>query len=203
MKEKPTTVDEYLLTIPEFARPVLEHFRKLVHQVCPEAEEILKWGHPSFNYKGILCGFAGFKKYCAIVFWKGALIGDSEQVLKQVGSSDMKRLDALHSVKDLPSDKVLKAWLKEAVRLNEENIKVPATSRKEKKELVIPADLQQALKKNKAAYAVFEQFSTSNKRDYAEWLEEAKTQATRDKRLATAVEWIAEGKVRNWKYVKK
>lgn len=133
MKEKPATVDEYLLKIPEFARPVLVHFRKLVQEVCPEAEEILKWGHPSFNYKGILCGFAGFRNYCAIIFWKGALIQDSAQVLKQVGSSNMKRLDNLHSVKDLPSDKVLKAWIQEAVRLNEENIKLPAASKKEKK----------------------------------------------------------------------
>lgn len=186
MKVKPANVDEYIEKSPAFAQPVLHRFRKLVLQVCPQAEEMLKWGHPSFEYKGVLCGMAAFKNYCALVFWKGALMQESAALLQQVGQTDMGRLDKITSLQELPSDKILKAYIKEAVRLNDEGIKMPVAKKVVKKEL-----------------AVFDKFSPTNKREYVEWIEGAKTQATRDKRVVTAVEWMAEGKVRQWKYQKK
>lgn len=203
MKVKPANVDEYIEKSPAFAQPVLHRFRKLVLQVCPQAEEMLKWGHPSFEYKGILCGMAAFKNYCALVFWKGALMQESAALLQQVGQTDMGRLDKITSLQELPSDKILKAYIKEAVRLNDEGIKMPVAKKVVKKELAVPEDLLKALKKNKAALAVFDKFSPTNKREYVEWIEGAKTQATRDKRVVTAVEWMAEGKVRQWKYARR
>lgn len=203
MRIKAATPEAYSEQLPDFARPVLAHFRALVAEECPRAEEKIKWGHLSFEYKGMMCGFAAFKNYCAIVFWKGVLIAGSENIMQQTGRSDMSKLDKITSVADLPSDRILRSYLREALRLNEENIKLPAAPKAPRKEAIAPADLLKTLKKNKAAAAVFESFSPSNKRDYIEWIEDAKTQATREKRLATALEWMAEGKVRNWKYIKK
>jgi len=173
----------------------------LVHSVCPDVEETLKWGFPHFMYKGILCSMAAFKNHCAFGFWKGALVFDSIAGVKKREDAAMGHLDRITTIADLPDRKILTRCVIEAVRLNETGTRVPAKPKPAKKELVAPDDLMVSLKKNKKALATFENFSYSHRKEYIDWVTEAKTEATRMKRLKTALEWMAEGKSRNWKYV--
>ena len=155
-----------------------------------------KWRNPSFIYKGLLCGIAAFKQHCVIGFWKDAILFDRKNPkAKQSGIPDR-----ITNVSELPPDKVLLGYIKEAVRLNEEGIKIPKPKSKAKKDLVVPNDLISALKKNKKALSTFDDFSYSHKKEYVEWITEAKREETRSQRLAAAVAWMAEGKARNWKY---
>jgi uncharacterized protein YdeI (YjbR/CyaY-like superfamily) len=194
-------IDAYIAKSKDFAQPILRHLRKLIHAGCPEVEETLKWGHPFFTYKGILCGFASFQGHCAFVLWKGSLILGKNRGNISVAMGQFGRITNL---KELPSDKILINYIKEAVKLNDGGVKLPQRSKpKEKKKLIVPSYVKTALKKNKKALATFEEFSYTNKKDYLEWITEAKTDETRQKRLTTAIEWMAEGKIRNWKYVRK
>ena len=190
-------VDTYIEKSAEFAKPVLTHLRKLIHKACPDVIETIKWSMPGFEYKGFLCNFAAFKQHCAFGFWKQSLM-ESDEFPKN--KSAMGSFGRLTSVKDLPSDKVMIALIKQAAKLNEDGVKVQRKAPAPKKELVVPPDLTKALSKNKTAKAAFEKFSHSHKKEYIQWIEEAKTDTTRNKRLATTVEWLSEGKSRNWKY---
>jgi uncharacterized protein YdeI (YjbR/CyaY-like superfamily) len=114
----------------------------------------------------------------------------------------MGHFDKITSLKDLPSDKIMIAYIKEAVRLNDEGTRITSKEKKPKVEIAMPEELASALKRNKKALAAFEQFSQSHKREYLEWITEAKTDATREKRIETTIEWLTEGKSRNWKYEK-
>lgn len=198
-------IDSYIKKSADFAKPILTHLRALVHKACPGVEETVKWGMPYFAYKGaLMCSMAAFKQHCAFGFWKATLLKDPEAVLQIMGKTAMGHMDRLESVKDLPSDKILVAYIKEAAALNEMEIKLPPKKKTTtKKELVIPDYFLSALKKNKKAAAHFEAFSYSHKKDYLEWITEAKTDATRETRMETAIAWIAEGKSRHWKYQKK
>lgn len=191
-------IDAYIEKSADFARPVLVHLRKLIHAACPDVAETLKWSMPSFEYKGILCDFAAFKAHCTFGFWKQSLM-ESDAFPKN--KTAMGSFGRITSLKDLPSDKVMIGLIHQAMELNEKGVKVkkpPAA----KKELVVPDDLNKALTKNKKARAQFDKFSYSHKKEYVEWITEAKTEPTRLKRLATTIEWLAEGKSRNWKYEK-
>lgn len=193
----------YIAKAAPFAQPILLHLRALVHQGCPEATETIKWGFPNFEYKGILCGMAAFKEHCAFSFWKGSVMRDPKKIMTRVGRTSMGQFDRITSISDLPSDKILLSYIKEAMKLNDDNVKLPQRSKpKDEKVLRVPPHFLKELKKNKAALKTFEGFSYSNKKEYVEWVEEAKTAATRDKRMETALQWMAEGKIRNWKYVK-
>lgn len=195
----PTTdprVDEYIANSAEFAQPILAHLRAVIHAACPEVKETIKWSMPNFDYHGILCNFAAFKQHCAFGFWKAELLLAAED---DKGKEAMGQFGRITSVKDLPSKKVLTAYIRKAMKLNEEGVKV-ARPKAAPRELLVPDYFIVALEGNPAAYEVFNNFSTSAKRDYCDWLTEAKTEATRDKRMAQAVEWIAEGKKRHWKY---
>ena len=194
-------VDAYIENAAGFARPILTHLRALVHAACPEADETLKWSMPSFMYAGgILCGIAAFKQHVTFGFWKGSLIvpadgaGTNEQAMGQFGR--------ITKLADLPSKKVLTGYIRQAMKLNEEGVKVPERARPEKPRPApdAPDDLAVALRKNKAAKTTWDAFSPSCKREYAEWITEAKREETRQKRVAHAVEWMGEGKRRNWKY---
>ena len=197
-------IDAYIQKSAEFARPILEHIRKLVHKAYPEVEETMKWSMPFFlNNGSIICNMAAFKEHCAFGFWNAPLLKDPEGILHVKEKNAMGHLDRITSKKDLPSDKVLIAYIREAAALNEAGVKKPVLKKAPKKELPVPAELTAALKKNKKAQAAFEGFSPSHRREYIEWITEAKTDATREKRLATTVEWLAEGKSRMWKYEKK
>jgi uncharacterized protein YdeI (YjbR/CyaY-like superfamily) len=191
-------VDAYIAKSPSFARPILHYLRDTVHTACPEVEETMKWSRPHFLYKGMLCGTSAFKKHCAFGFWKGSLI-----VGENANKNDeaMGQFGRITSLADLPPQKQIIAYIQAAMKLNEQGVKSPArVNRKPRKALSTPSDLVSALKKNKAAKATFDNFSPTHRRDYIEWITEAKTDATRQRRLATAIEWLAEGKSRNWKY---
>lgn len=205
MGKKDKRIDGYVRKSAEFARPVLSHIRKLVHKACPEVEETIKWGMPSFDYKGPYFSMAAFKAHCSAGFWKASLINDPGGYLKanaMAGGSAMGHFGRLTSLDDLPPDKALLELLKQARKLNDDGIKVKKEPSR-KKELAPPSYLLKELKKNRKALATFESFPPSYKRDYIEWITEAKTDETRGKRLATAIEWMSEGKPRNWKYMKK
>ena len=195
MGKRNPRVDTYIAKSAEFARPILTHIRELVHEACPEVEEEIKWSFPNFMYKGMFCGMAAFKEHCALNFWKGSLILGTKE------KDGMGGFGRVKSIQDLPAKRVLLGYLKEAKRLNDEGIaKVKPTPSKGKKELVVPPFFLVALKKNKKALAAFNAFSYSHKKEYVEWITEAKTEETRNRRMATTVEWLAEGKSRNWKY---
>lgn len=206
MGNRDPRVDAYLDKAPEYAKPILEHLRALVHDTCPDVEETWKWSFPVFLYHGaMLCGLAAFKKHCSFGFWKASIMPDDDKILETAEKSGMGNLGNIKTLKDLPSDKILKKYLKVAMRLNEDDIKVPRKPKlteKEKKELVVPGYFTKALKANKAAQKVFDAFSYSHRKEYIQWFEEAKTELTRDKRVAQALEWIENGKGRNWKYEK-
>ncbi|HWR82630.1 MAG TPA: YdeI/OmpD-associated family protein [Candidatus Deferrimicrobium sp.] len=202
MGQKDSRVDAYIAKSADFAKPILNHLRKLVHQACPDVAETMKWGFPHFEYKGILCSMAAFKSHCAFGFWKGTLLAD-DKVLKQVGETAMGDLGRLTKMSDLPGDRELIRLIKKAKKLNDEGVKLPHAPKANKDELDIPAYFWAAVRKNKRALKTFESFSYSNKKDYVEWVTEAKGEETRRKRLETAVAWMAEGKARNWKYIRK
>lgn len=197
-------VDAYIAKCAEFAQPILKHIRSLVHKACPEATENIKWSMPFFELNGgIICNMAGFKQHCSLGFWNAPLLKDPAGVLQLKDKNAMGHLDKITSLKDLPADKVLVGLIKEAAKLAEQGVKKPAPAAKAPKAaLPEPAALTAALKKNKKAKTTFEGFPPSHRREYIEWITEAKTDATREKRIATTIEWLEEGKDRNWKYRK-
>jgi uncharacterized protein YdeI (YjbR/CyaY-like superfamily) len=199
MGKKIPRVDEYIAKSADFAKPILNHLRELVHEACPEVEEEWKWSFPHFSYKGMFCSMAAFKEHCAFGFWKSSLIVDKngQNIEKAMG-----QFGRLTKLSDLPPKKVMIEYIKLAKKLNDDGVKSPTRAKpKAPRELVVPDDLAKALKRNKAAQATFDNFSPSNKREYVDWITEAKAEATRLRRLEQAVEWMAEGKTRNWKYM--
>ncbi|HNP20640.1 MAG TPA: YdeI/OmpD-associated family protein [Panacibacter sp.] len=200
----PTTdprIDAYIEKSQDFAKPILKHLRALVHKACPGVEETMKWSFPNYSYKGaILCNMASFKQHCAFGFWKASLMKDPQGLFNKDGHNSMGQFDRITSVKDLPADKILIAYIREAATLNEDGVKVVKKKSAVPQVTETPDDLLAALKKNKKAQATFDAFSPSNKKEYILWITEAKTEATRTKRLETAIEWMSEGKARNWKY---
>ena len=193
-------IDAYIAKSADFAQPILHNLREIVHEGCPQVEETIKWGFPSFTYKGLLCGMAAFKQHCTFGFWKGKLIVDPK-LNKSVEA--MGYFGRLTSLKDLPSKRALIEYVRKAAELNDQGIKVPKKPKPAgERKLVVPPYFMTALKKNKKALATFEGFPYSKKKDYVEWVTEAKTDETRDRRMKTSLEWMAEGKARNWKYEK-
>jgi len=198
MGKRDPRVDAYIAKSADFGKPILNHIREVVHESCPEVEETMKWGMPHFEYEGILCGMGSFKEHCALHVWKGSLIvGDGPR-------EAMGQFGRITRISDLPSGKILTGYIKQAMKLKEDGVKNPARSKPRKKAaLVVPSELASALKKNKKAAAAFKEFPPSHKREYADWISEAKREDTRKRRADTAVEWMAEGKSRNWKYEKR
>lgn len=198
-------IDAYIQGSADFARPILEHLRQLVHKACPGVVETIKWSRPFFEYQGgILCNISAFKQHCTVGFWNASLLKDPAGVLHLKDKNAMGHFDRITSLKDLPGDKVLIALIKEAATLNEQGVKKPAPVKKAPKApLPVPAALASALKKNKKAGEAFAAFPPSHQREYIEWVTEAKTEETRKRRIATTLEWLAEGKSRNWKYEKR
>lgn len=201
MAKKDPRIDAYIAKSADFAKPIMNHLRSLVHQACPDVEEKMKWSFPHFDYKGMMCSMASFKQHCAFGFWKTALMKDAKKLLDNRANA-MGSFGRITSLKDLPSDKIIISYLKEAMKLNDEDVKLKKANPSEKNELIIPKYVIDSLKKNKKALSTFENFSYANKKDYVEWITDAKTEETRNKRLSQAVEWMAEGKIRNWKYIK-
>ncbi len=203
MGNKDKRVDDYISKSAEFAIPILNHLRNLVHAACPNAQETIKWGMPFFDYKGPLCNLASFKQHCAFGFWKNALMKDAKEMIDK-NEQAMGHLGKIMSLNDLPPDKKIIGWIKEAVKLNDDDVKLPDRKKiSEKKEIEIPEAFQKALNKNKKASITFNNFSPSHKYEYLEWITGAKTEQTIDKRIAKTIEQLTEEKSLNWKYVKK
>jgi len=204
MGMKDPGVDAYIARSADFAKPILQHLRKVVHTGCPKVEETLKWGFPHFMYKGILCSMASFKAHCAFGFWKAKLLEERLKGLTKGKEPAMGNFGRLTVLAELPAEKMLLRYVKDAVALNEEGVKVPRQARpKGERSLEVPNYFLNALQKNKKALATFEAFNYSNQKEYLEWVSEAKGEATRKRRLETSVAWMAEGKSRNWKYLRK
>jgi uncharacterized protein YdeI (YjbR/CyaY-like superfamily) len=193
-------VDEYIESAPDFARPILVKLRAAFHAGCPDLVERIKWGMPSFEHKGILGGMVVFKESVGFGFWKSRLMPEFERTFGRPGRASGMGAK-IERAADLPKKAVLVAFVKEAARLNEEGVKEPKLAKQlPTPRLTVPADLKAALAKSAPAKATFEQLAPSHRRDYVDWIVEAKRPETRAKRLATAIEWLAEGKRRNWKY---
>lgn len=198
MAKKDPRIDAYIAKAQPFAQPILKHLRAVVHAACPEAEEKIKWSHPHFDYRdSMMCSMASFKAHAVFGFWRGPqLLGAASQDRGAMG--DFGRIT---SMADLPSKAQLTKLIKAAMRLTDQGVKrVVRKKSAPKKPLPVPKDLADALGRDAKAQATFDGFSPSNRREYIEWITEAKAVATRERRLATTLEWLAEGKTRNWKY---
>ena len=202
MGKKDKRVDAYIEKAQSFAKPILNHLRELVHKGCPEVEETIKWGFTSFDYQGPFCNMAAFKEHCAFGFWKGVLMKDADK-MKDNQKNAMGHAGKIKSLSDFPPDKIIIDWVKEAAKLNDDGIKLPPRKKAEHKEIIVPDYFSKALNKNKKALQAFEKFPPSHKREYLQWITEAKIDETRNRRMDTAIQWIAEGKGRNWKYERK
>jgi hypothetical protein len=188
-------VDDYIENAAEFARPILKEIRARVHQGCPDVVETIKWRSVSFEHEGMLCGMASFKGHCAFGFWKHDLVvGGDPKAREAMGS-----FGRITKLADLPSKAAFTAFMRKAVKLNDEGVK-NERPKHPKKKVVMHPELAAALTKSKKAKKTFDAFPPSKQREYMEWIADAKQDATRGRRLAQAIEWMAEGKARNWKY---
>jgi uncharacterized protein YdeI (YjbR/CyaY-like superfamily) len=202
MSVKDPRIDAYIETAQPFAQPILKHIRSVVHAAVPDVQETMKWSHPHFDYQGaMLCSMAAFKAHAVMGFWKAKLL--AERGFKELeGGAEpaMGHFGRLTSITDLPNETRLTKMIKAAAALNDEGITIKREKSAPKPAVTPPAYFMAAVKKNRKAFAAFAAFSPSHRREYVEWVTEAKTDATRDKRLAQTVTWLAEGKSRNWKY---
>ena len=194
-------IDAYIEKQGDFAKPILMHLRELVHAAAPQVTEAVKWGMPFFDYKGPVCQMAAFKEHAAFGFWKATLLSDPHGIINS-GAPAAGNFGKITVLTDLPSDEVLADFINQAIALNEGGVKanIKTTASTPKAEIAMPDYFAEVLADNPQAKATFDALSASHKREYLEWITEAKTIATREKRMATAVEWLAEGKSRNWKY---
>lgn len=201
MEQYNERVDAYIAKSKDFAKPILIHLRKLMHDTSAEFTEAIKWGCPFFEYNGPVCQLAAFKEHCAFGFWQAAIMDDPDRILKRE-EKNAGSIGRITSLEDLPPDEILIKYIKQALSLNKAGTKAPsrAKSSTEKRELIVPDYFLEAIARNTEASEYFDKFSPSQKKEYVTWLEEAKTEATRNKRLETAMEWISQGKPRHWKY---
>ncbi|MGX5684890.1 YdeI/OmpD-associated family protein [Chryseobacterium cucumeris] len=203
MEKHSVKVDEYIEKSPDFAKPILDYLREIIHEASPDVEEAIKWKFPTFMYKGkILCSITAFKQYCSLGFWLHQEMKALQEIETNTEKSSMFSLGKITRLEDLPSQSQLKRAIKEAMELTDMGVtmkKAPPS----RIEMEIPDYFQSALDAQPKAKEIFEKASPSFRKEYIAWLTEAKTEATRNKRLEQSLEWIAEGKGRNWKYQKK
>jgi uncharacterized protein YdeI (YjbR/CyaY-like superfamily) len=197
MAKKNPDVDKYIKKSPDFAQPILKRLRTIIHKACPKVIEEIKWQAPFYLYQGrIVCATMAFKKHCAVVFWKAALIS-KENGAKAKG--DLKHMRRIAHIDELLPEKELINYIQLAMHLNEPTTKLPPRE-KRSAPLKVPNDLMESLRANPKALKNFNAFTPSKKKDYVFWIMAAKTDETRERRIETAVDWITEGKSRNWKY---
>lgn len=199
-------VDAYIAKARPFAQPILFEIRELVHKASPGVVETMKWSRPFFEYKGVILGnMSAFNEHCSFGFW-GEEISGVLRDMKVLKPGAMGSLGRLRSVDDLPVKKDMLSVLRQAVAfIDRGEYTSPIAARHKVAKAPSPAvkappEFTRALKANKKAAAAFAAFSPSCKKEYVEWIADAKRPETRDKRIATAVDWITEGKQRNWKY---
>lgn len=203
MEKHSPKIDAYIEKSQDFAKSVLEYIRETVHEFCPDAEETMKWSFPHFMYKGkILCAMASFKQHCTFGFWLEKEMKTMHEITRNIEKNSMFSLGKITGIEDLPPKIQLKKAITEAMELTDMGITVKKAA-PSKTETKIPDYFQTALNENIKALKVFEKSSPSFRKEYISWIIEAKTEATRNKRMEQSLEWIAEGKSRNWKYEKK
>ena len=196
-------IDAYIARTQPFAQPILKHLRAVVHRACPVCVETIKWGFPHFDHHGIMCSMASFKAHCAFGFWNPTAIPG----LTPSGEPAMGTFGRIAALKDLPSDATLVGYIKAAMKLNEAGVK-PVRDKMRRQGTKVPAstlartpaDLGALLKKDAKARATWDKFPPGQRREYVEWIVEAKRPETRERRVAQAMEWLRDGKTRNWKY---
>jgi uncharacterized protein YdeI (YjbR/CyaY-like superfamily) len=199
MGSKDKRIDAYIAKAAPFAQPILVHLRAVVHAGCPAATETIKWGHPFFEHKGVLCSMAAFKAHCAFGFWHSEMTRGTPS---RSGEA-MGQFGRIMRLSDLPKDAALKALVKKAAALNDAGVKSVRNTRPDgPRPIVVPDDLAAALSRNAKARATFDAFSNTHKREYVDWIVGAKRDETRTARIATALEWMAEGKSKEWRYQK-
>lgn len=202
MGSRDARIDAYIAKSAPFAQPILAHLRELVHATCPAVQETVKWGFPHFEHHGILCSMAAHKAHASFGFWKGNLVvGDADR-----GAEGMGQLGRITALKDLPPKRTLQQWIRTAMALNESGEKAPRPPKREAKPLpAMPDELSAALalRRHLKARTHWDAFPPSHRREYLEWILDAKTAPTRERRVAQTLEWVADGKGRNWKYTTK
>ncbi|MBW4888492.1 YdeI/OmpD-associated family protein [Mucilaginibacter sp. HMF5004] len=197
------TVDVYIDKAAAFAKPILAHWRQLIHNTCPDVDEAIKWGFPHFDYKGdFMCVIAAYANHCSFTFLKAELMNDARLKESKALKPIKRFLGKVTNLSDLPADDEFIALIKEAMVLNEKGIKVIVQKTDKPKVLEMPDYFSEKLAANPIAKEVFENKSDSFRKDYIIWITDAKTDATRQKRMEEAIAWIAEGKARFWKYEK-
>lgn len=196
-------IDAYIENAQPYAKPILIYLREIIHETCPDVEEGWKWSFPHFMYKGkILCAFTAFKQHCGFGFWLEKEMKTISELTKDAERTGMFTLGKIQSIDDLPSKVLLQAAIKEAMDLTDMGVTLKKAA-PEKKETEVPAYFSEALNQNAEAKKVFENASPSFRKEYIMWITEAKTEATRNRRMEQALEWISESKGRNWKYEKR
>jgi len=195
MGKRDTRIDAYIASSAEFARPILLHLREIIHAACPDVEETMKWSRPHFIYHGMMCSMSAFAAHCGFGFWKGALVIDGH-----VPDGAAGEFGRITSIKDLPSKKVLTTYIKKAMQLNVDGLAVAKAKPPAKTSLQIPTELAEALATHAKAKAVFDTFPPSQQREYADWIADAKRDATKTARVAKAISQLSDGKTLNWKY---
>ena len=190
MSKQDPRIDAYIAESADFAKPILNRIRRLVHAACPDVTETIKWNVPFYEHKGILITTPAFEKHCALIFWKGKLfLGEEREKFRRITS-----------FADLPGDKILTGYIRQAVALNDAGVKVPRPKPGAARKITVPDYFLAALKKNKKALSAFENFSPSHKREYVQWIAGAKRDETRNKRVKAAVKRIAGHESLNAKY---
>jgi uncharacterized protein YdeI (YjbR/CyaY-like superfamily) len=195
MAKKDPRVDAYIKKAKPFAQPILKHLRKVVHAGCPDVEETIKWQMPFFQRNGIICFMAAFKEHCAFGFWNGKKIFGKEN------EGAMGHFGRITSIGDLPSAKTLAGYVRKGAELNAAGGKKSRARSQVRRKLYVPPDFKSALRKNAKARKAFENFSYSHKKEYVQWITDAKREETRQRRLKTAIQWLAKGKPQNWRYM--
>lgn len=204
MKRYNPKVDDYISEAADIAKPILNYLREIIHNTCPEVEEVVKWGIPHFDYKGdMMCILAAYKHHCSFSLFKAELMSDAKIKESVRAGKKMGYMDKIKTLSDLPSKNVLAAYIKEAMALNESGTKKQKPAKKGPAEIEVPVFFLERLDKKPKAKKIFESKPPSFRKEYSKWLIDAKTQETREKRMAQALEWIAEGKGRFWQYEKK
>ncbi|MGU3374333.1 YdeI/OmpD-associated family protein [Chryseobacterium sp. M5A1_1a] len=203
MEKYSPKIDSYIEKSQDFAKSILNYIRETVHEYCPDAEETMKWSFPHFIYKGKnLCAMASFKQHCTFGFWLEKEMKTMQEITQDIEKNSMFSLGKITKIEDLPSKPQLKKAILEAMELTEMGVTMKKAT-PSKTEMEIPDYFQVALHAHSKALVFFEKASPSFRKEYIMWIVEAKTEATRNKRMEQALEWISEGKGRNWKYEKK
>jgi uncharacterized protein YdeI (YjbR/CyaY-like superfamily) len=196
--------DDYIAKSADFAKPILEYLRKIIHEACPEVEEIMKWGNPHFDYKGdMMCILAAYKKHCSFSLYKAKLMSAPMIIESVKAGKKMGYMDKIKSLSDLPEKSVLIAYIKEAMALNAAGAKKTRQRSETPKVIDVPDYFTEKLATNPLAKEIFESKPQSFRKDYLIWIMGAKTEATRQTRMEQSLEWVAEGKGRFWQYEKK